>query len=145
MTKKYELVADAERFYVVEEMTIEEIAAKLKVNEKTIRFWKSEGNWETKKSQYIKAQQMFHEDLYNFARKLMSTIEDSFEKGEKVDPGRMFTFMRMLPMITKIKEYEDIVAKCKVKTKAEAKKGLSKFIINQIESEILGMDPNEAQ
>ena len=84
---------------------------------------------------------MFHEDLYNFARKLMATIEDSFEKGERVDPGRMYAFMRMLPMITKIKEYEDIVEKSK--PKKATNKGLSKDIIKQIEAEILGINPNE--
>lgn len=135
------LVADAERFYIIEQMTVEEIAEKLKVNEKTIRIWKNEGNWDLQKLQYAKSRQMFHEDLYNFARKLMATIEDSFEKGERVDPGRMYAFMRMLPMITKIKEYEDIVAKSK--NKNETKKGLSKDIIKQIESEILGINPDE--
>ena len=137
------LVADAERFYIIEQMTVEEIAEKLKVNEKTIRIWKSEGNWDLQKLQYVKSKQMFHEDLYNFARKLMATIEDSFEKGERVDPGRMYAFMRMLPMITKIKEYEDIVAKSR--TKNETRKGLSKDIIKQIESEILGINPDEPQ
>lgn len=137
------LVADAERFYIIEQMTVEEIAEKLKVNEKTIRIWKSEGNWDLQKLQYVKSKQMFHEDLYNFARKLMATIEDSFEKGERVDPGRMYAFMRMLPMITKIKEYEDIVAKSR--NKNETKKGLSKDIIRQIESEILGINPDEPQ
>jgi len=135
------LVADAERLYVIEQMTIEEIAEKLKVNEKTIRNWKNEGNWDLEKIQYVKSKQMFHEDLYNFARKLMATIEDSFEKGERVDPGRMYAFMRMLPMITKIKEYEDIVEKSK--PKKAANKGLSKDIIKQIEAEILGINPNE--
>jgi len=137
------LVADAERLYIIEQMTVEEVAERLKVNEKTIRIWKSEGNWDLQKLQYVKSKQMFHEDLYNFARKLMATIEDSFEKGEKVDPGRMYAFMRMLPMITKIKEYEDIVTKNKGKN--ETKKGLSKDIIKQIESEILGINPNESQ
>lgn len=135
------LVADAERLYVIEQMTIEEIAEKLKVNEKTIRNWKTEGNWDLEKIQYVKSKQMFHEDLYNFARKLMATIEDSFEKGERVDPGRMYAFMRMLPMITKIKEYEDIVEKSR--PKKATNKGLSKDIIKQIEAEILGINPNE--
>lgn len=143
MTKKHILIADAERLYIVEQLTIEEVAKKLGVNEKTIRTWKNEGNWDAQKQQYVKSKQMFHEDLYNFARKLMATIETSFEKGEKVDPGRMFTFMKMLPMITKIKEYEDIVVKNS--NKKEPKKGLSKDIISLIESEILGIKRDESE
>ena len=137
------LIADAERLYVIEQMTVEEIAEKLKVGEKTIRNWKSESNWDLQKHHYIQSKQMFHEDLYNFARKLMATIEDSFEKGEKVDPGRMYAFMRMLPMITKIKEYEDVVVKSK--DKYDNKKGPSKALIKQIEFEILGINPNEPE
>ena len=137
------LIADAERFYIVEQMTIEEIAAKLKVNEKTVRNWKCEGNWDAQKQQFVQSKQMFHEDLYNFARKLMATIEESFEKGEKVDPGRMYAFMKMLPMITKVKEYEDIVIINAAKK--APKKGISKDVIKLIESEILGLRPNESK
>lgn len=46
LTKKHMLVADAERLYVIEQMTVEEVVRKTKVNEKTIRIWKSEGNWD---------------------------------------------------------------------------------------------------
>ena len=137
------LIADAERFYIVDQMTIEEIASKLKVNEKTVRHWKCDGNWDAQKQQYVQSKQMFHEDLYNFARKLMATIEESFEKGEKVDPGRMYAFMKMLPMITKVKEYEDIVIINAAKK--APKKGISKDVIKLIESEILGLRPNESK
>jgi hypothetical protein len=38
---------------------------------------------------------MFHEDLFNFARKLMTSIEyDMDNNGVKVDPGRMFAFTK---------------------------------------------------
>lgn len=131
------LIADAERLYIVEQMTIEEVAEKIKVNEKTVRNWKSEGNWDVQRQKYIQSKQMFHEDLYNFARKLMTSIETAIENGEKVDPGRMFAFTKMLPMITKIKEYEDIAVK--KDAKKEPKKGLSKNVIDLIESEILGI------
>jgi len=131
------LIADAERLYIVEQMTIEEVAEKIKVNEKTVRNWKSEGNWDVQRQKYIQSKQMFHEDLYNFARKLMTSIETAIENGEKVDPGRMFAFTKMLPMITKIKEYEDIAVK--KDAKKEPKKGLSKDVIDLIESEILGI------
>jgi hypothetical protein len=142
LTKKHLLFADAETLYVIEQRTVEEISEKLKVNEKTVRNWKAEGNWDSKRIQYIKSKQMFHEDLYNFARKLMATIEDSFEKGERVDPGRLYAFMRMVPMITKIRDYEAVIAKSK--SKKENQKGLSKETVKQIESEILGIYPDEA-
>jgi uncharacterized protein YjcR len=125
--------------YVVNQMTIEEIASRSNSNERTVRRWKEEGDWDTKKSQYILSKQMFHEELYEFARKLMSGIKDDLDKGEKVDTGRMYAFIRMLPMILKVKEYEDISAK---KENKEDKKGLTQDIVALIEQEVLGLTSN---
>ncbi|MDD3012604.1 MAG: hypothetical protein PHC34_02750 [Candidatus Gastranaerophilales bacterium] len=136
MTKKHLYYSEAERMYVVSQMTIEEIASRSNSNERTVRRWKEEGDWDTKKSQFIISKQMFHEELYEFARKLMSGIKDDLDKGEKVDTGRMYAFVRMLPMILKVKEYEDISAK---KEEKEDKKGLTQDIVAIIEQEVLGL------
>lgn len=136
MTKKHLYYADAERMYVVNQMTIEEIASRSNSNERTVRRWKEEGDWDTKKNQYLLSKQMFHEELYEFARKLMNGIKDDLDSGEKVDTGRMYAFIRMLPMILKVKEYEDISAK---KESADEKKGLTQDIVAIIEQEVLGL------
>ena len=75
MTKKDTLAALAERMYVIEQMTINELASQLQVHEKTIRNWKEEFGWDKKRAQFLSSKAMFHEELYNFARKLMSSIE----------------------------------------------------------------------
>jgi len=122
--------------YVVNQMTLEEIASRINSNERTVRKWKTEGDWDTKKSQYLISKQMFHEELYEFARKLMSGIREDLENDKKVDTGRMYAFTRMLPMILKVKEYEDISLK---KEKSEDKKGLTQDIVAIIEQEVLGL------
>lgn len=127
---------EAERLYVIEQMTINEIASKLRLNEKTIRIWKNMGDWENKRRKYLKSKLSFHEELYEFSRKLMSSIKDDLENGEKVDSGRLYTFTRLLPLITKVKEYEDIAAKSDEK---ENNKGLTKDIVSLIEAEVLGI------
>lgn len=136
MSKKHLYYSEAERMYVVNQMTIEEVASRSNSNERTIRRWKEEGDWDTKRSQYLLSKQMFHEELYEFARKLMKDIRDDLDNGEKVDTGRMYAFTRMLPMILKVKEYEDISAK---KENAEEKKGLTQDIVAIIEQEVLGL------
>jgi hypothetical protein len=83
---------------------------------------------------------MFHEELYNFARKLMISIEFDIENNNKVDPGRMFAFTKMLPMINKIKEYEDELAN---KPDKAENKGITPDFVKLIETEILGMKPSE--
>ncbi len=141
MTKKEVLLENAQRLYVIEQMTIDEVAQKVDVNERTIRRWKTEHNWDSRKEQYVKTKQMFHEELYNFARKLMVSIEYDMDNNEKVDPGRMFAFTKMLPLITKIKEYEDDVSK--KGTEDAGSKELSPEFMKAINEAFLGIKSDE--
>ncbi len=141
MAKKEVLLENAQRLYVIEQMTIDEVARKVDVNERTIRRWKTEHNWDLRKEQYIKTKQMFHEELYNFARKLMVSIEYDMDNNEKVDPGRMFAFTKMLPLITKIKEYEDDVSK--KGTEDTGSKELSPEFMKAINEAFLGIKSDE--
>jgi hypothetical protein len=136
MAKKQLYFNEAERLYVVEQCTLTEIASRLRLAEKTVRLWKDEGGWEGKRMQHLKSKEAFHEELYEFARKLMKTIKEDIENGERVDPGRMYAFTRLLPLITKVKDYEDVLSK---KENEESKKGLTDDVLKIIESEILGI------
>lgn len=136
MTKKDSHFSDAERMYVVEQMTLEEIASKTDSNERTIRRWKEEGDWDSKRDRFLDSKQLFHEELYEFARELMSRIREDLASGEKVDTGRMYAFLRMLPSIMKVKEYEDVVEK---KRAEEGKRGLTPEVVREIEEKILGI------
>lgn len=136
MNSKKQYLEEAERLYVIEQMSLEEIAKRLKLNRKTVMQWKDLGDWGNKRKTYLRSKQCFHEEMYEFARKLMKDISSDIDAGEKVDVGRMYAFCRILPMFTKVKDYEDIVAK---KNKAEAPKGLTPEMIAQIQEDILGI------
>lgn len=138
MAKKQLYFSEAERLFVVEQMTIAEIASRLRLGEKTVRLWKEEGDWDVKKKQYIRSKEAFHGELYQFARKLMNSIREDIEKGEKPDAGRLYAFTRLLPLITKVKDYEDAVKK--IDPEEEKKTGgISDDVLKIIEKEILGM------
>lgn len=117
-------------------MSVDSIADKLKVNRKTILAWKEEGVWTQRRKEYLKSKQSFHEELYEFARKLMKDITADMDAGEKIDPGRMYAFCRVLPMFTKVMDYENATAK---KEPNEKPKGLTADVIAQIEEEVLGI------
>ena len=102
--------------------------------------WKDKGNWEKQKKDFLSSKQSFHHEMYEFARKLMSGIIADIEAGEKVDPGRMYAFCRIIPMFTKVKDYEDATAKKETPMKP---KGLTAELIRQIEQEVLGIVPND--
>lgn len=121
-------------------MSSEQIAERLRLNRKTVMSWKDEYAWEKRRADFLKSKQCFHEELYEFARKLMKDITADMEAGEKVDPGRMYAFCRVIPMFTKVKDYEDIVSK---KEKKDTPRGLTPDIVAQIEEEVLGITPND--
>lgn len=137
-SKKY-LINEAERMFLYEFISLEEISNRLHLNRKTVMDWKEKYGWEKRKVDFLKSKQCFHEELYEFARKLMKDISIDLDNGEKVDPGRMYAFCRIIPMFTKVKDYEDIVAK---KEKKETQKGLTPELIAQIEEEVLGITQN---
>lgn len=138
MAKSEILLANAERFYVIERMTEKEVAQQVGVHERTIRRWKKEYNWETKKDQYFQTTSLFHKEMYNFARKLMASIEYDLDNGNEVNSSRMYTFTKILPLITKIKDYEENVKKDAISKEAQ---GLTPDFVELIETEILGMKP----
>ena len=136
MNNKEYLLNEAQRLYIYDLYSIEEIADKLDLSTKTICRWKEKHDWENKKQKFLKSKQSFHEELFEFARKLMKDIMSDIDAGEKVDSGRMFAFCKILPMFVKVKDYEDIVAK---RDKKEAPSGLTADIIAKIEEDILGI------
>lgn len=140
MNNKEYLANEAERLYVYGCNTVDEVASKINVSSKTICRWKEKFDWDSKKRGYLRSKQCFHEELYEFARKLMKDISADIDAGEKVDPGRMYAFCRVIPMFTKVKDYEDGVSK---KEKAETPRGLTADTVRKIEEEVLGIIHND--
>ena len=132
------ILANAERFYVIERMTEKEVAQQVGVHERTIRRWKKEHNWDVKKDQYFQTASLFHKEMYNFARKLMISIEYDLDNGNEVNSSRMYTFAKILPLITKIKDYEEHI---KNDSNAKIPEGITPDFVELIETEILGMKP----
>jgi len=137
VSKKDVFYNEAEKLYIQDQFTISEIESRLGVCEKTIRTWKAEGNWDEKKRKYLQEKSSFHEELYSFSRTLMKKIQEDWEAGERVDAGRLYTLTRILPMITKVKDYEDIKL---TKEKNNIEKGLTEDLVKNIEKEILGIE-----
>lgn len=136
MNSKEYLYNEAERIYIYEFLTIEETAQRLNLARKTVSKWKEKGDWDNKRKTFLKSKQAFHEELYEFARKLMRDITADMDNGEKVDPGRMYAFCRVIPMFAKVKDYEDLVVRKEQKT---APKGLTPELVKRIEEEVLGI------
>ena len=139
MSKKKIYFAEAERLYVTEQYTLESIAARLGIAERTVRSWKDEGGWEEKRKQMLEQKEAFHSELYSFARALMASIKNDMENGGKTDAHKMYTFTRILPLFSKVKEYEEEVASENQKQDHDKPKGLSDEAARLIKEVIFGV------
>lgn len=135
MAKRAAYFAECERLYVIEQCTIAEIASRLRLGEKTVREWKAEGDWETKRKQYLTSKQSFHEELYEFSRDLLRSIREDMKSGTKVDAGRLYTLSKLLPNMIKVKDYEAV--KQASEKAGEKQEGLSEDVIDAMK-EFLG-------
>jgi hypothetical protein len=135
MAKKQLYFVEAERLFVIEQYTVAGIAQKLNLAERTVRLWKDEGKWDAKRIDYLKSKQAFHEELYDFCRRLMASVRDDMENKVTPNSSQLFTLGKLLPLITKVKEYEDVAAKKAPTEKA----GLTADVIKEIEAAVLGL------
>ena len=139
LSNKRYLLNESERLYIYELNSIEEIARKVNISTKTVSRWKEQFDWDHKKRMFLKSKQTFHNEMYEFARKLMTGIMADMEAGEKVDSSRMYAFCKIIPMFTKVKDYEDVMNK----KDEDRPKGLTPDLVRQIEQEVLGIVPND--
>lgn len=138
LAKKQLLFADAERLYVIDQCTMGEIASRLRIHEKTVANWKEEGDWENKRRNHLSGKQAFHEELYDFTRKLMRSISEDLDSGNKIDPGRMFAFNNLVGRLKNVKEYEDIVSQREKDAEKKGSEGLTEDVLRLIETEVFG-------
>lgn len=137
--KKQLLSETAEKLYIEKFMTLESIARQLNVNERTLRRWKADDNWDKKRSEYLKSNTTFHEDLYNFGRDLLKSIKTDMDNGEKVEAARMYAVTKIISMLKNVKNYEDKRTNKKSMPETAKQEGLSEEVIREIEEKILGI------
>lgn len=137
--KKQMLSETAANLYIEKFMTLETIAKQLNVSERTLQRWKTEGNWNEKRSEYLKSNTTFQEDLYSFGKKLLDSIMSDMSNGKKVEPSRLYTVTKIINMLKNVKTYEDsaVTKKCEMETSKSV--GLSPDVIREIEEKILGI------
>lgn len=140
MAKKALYYPEAERLYTQDLLTLDEIASRLQVSERTLRYWKEDGAWDEKKKQAVRSKQAFHEELYEFVRTLMKKIKEDLLEGNEISQSRMYAFVNLIPRIYKLKEYEEAVAEMNSKLSKEGVSEKDKIEdIQQLINEALGL------
>lgn len=135
MSKKERYFDEAQTLYVQGQHTVNEIASKLVLAEKTVRVWKAQGEWDEKRKEFLKSKSSVHSDLYEVIKSVISSVKDDLAAKQKIEASRMYFVTKALPLIIKIKDYEDLVNK---KQGAELKNVLSPEDVREVE-ELLGL------
>jgi hypothetical protein len=134
--KKQALFESAERLYIDNQLTFEEIAQKLGTCEKTVRLWADEGLWRQKRERFVQQRESLHSKLYDFTHKLIDTMTDDWADGQKVDPGRLYALARLVDRISKAQQAEGSIKMEKDKSAPRERDGLSDEAILQIEQQL---------
>ena len=66
----------------------------------------------------------------------MQSIEYDMENAEKIDPSRMFALTKMIPLVLKLKSYEDVVTKEQFD---DSSKEITPDFIKEINEQFLGI------
>ena len=117
MSKKLQFFQEAENMFIYQQLSAVEIAARLKLCEKTIRLWRKEGSWVEKRNNFMKKDLAFHEELYEFSKKLMRLINNDIDNNLRPNTGQLYTVSKSFPCLQKSR-----ITKIKLRKKINAGK-----------------------
>lgn len=109
MTKKDEYYNTAETMYIKERFTIEEIALRIPISERSLRYWMDEGSWKQKRKEHEHKTRKYHENILETVTILGDSIKEDIELGNEPSTSRINAFASLVSVLEKMKKYEDTV------------------------------------
>ncbi len=121
----------AGQYFIEYQMSVAEIARRLNISEKTLHNWKKEGNWDNKRSQFLKSQYSTNQTLYELVHLIATkAVEDFKTDGTVPDQKTLYFISAMSDKLLKLKAYEQSQAEEKLeeinKNQAENKPEINK-------------------
>jgi len=122
----------AEKMYIYDKMPLEEIGLKLNISRRTLFYWKKKYEWDRKRFETERNQEIFSGELLNFARKLMQKISKDMDNKVSTPQSEIYSLMNIL---------KNIPQNSKSKSKLPKPTGqLTPEMIEQIERNVLGIN-----
>lgn len=121
----------AGQYFIEYQMSVAEIARRLNISEKTLHNWKKEGNWDSKRTQFLKSQYSTNQTLYELVHLIATkAVEDFKTDGTVPDQKTLYFISAMSDKLLKLKAYEQSQAAEKIeeinKNQAENKPEINK-------------------
>ena len=126
----------AEKMYIYDKVPLEEIGIKLNLSRRTLFYWKKKYEWDRKRFDTERNQEIFSEELLGFARKLMQKISKDMDNKTPTPQSEIYSLMNILKNLPQIKQYENFNQKSK---QSKLTNQLTPEILEQIEREVLGL------
>jgi len=134
---KMKYYKQAEQMYVYEKQPLDVIGAKLNLSRRTLFYWKKKYEWDRKRFEAERNQELFNDELFDFARKLMSKLSADIDKDRQTAQSEIYSLMNILKNLPLVKQYE--ISKPKIK-QSKSTVQLTPDMIEQIEREVLGFE-----
>lgn len=126
----------AEKMYIYDKIPLEEIGLKLNISRRTLFYWKKKFEWDRKRFEAERNQEIFSKELLEFARKLMQKISKDMNNKTPTPQSEIYSLMKILKNIPQVKQYEISNQKTK---QPKLTCQLTPEIIEQIEREVLNL------
>lgn len=132
MAKQAIYVEEAKRLYVNEGFSLDAIVGMLnnKVSRKTLYNWKTQGDWDTKRRNYLKSTEDLQSQLVKLAQIALK------EALANPTPHNVYAVTKA---IAALKQYQGVKL-IEDETTPDQRKGLTSDIIKTIEKEVLGLE-----
>ncbi len=134
---KMKYYKQAEKMYIYDKMLLEEIGLKLNISRRTLFYWKKKYEWDRKRFETERNQEIFSEELLKLARKLMQKISKDMDNKTPTPQSEIYSLMNILKNIPQVKQYENSKQNSKQLKPTEQ---LTSKIIEQIERNVLGIE-----
>ncbi|MBR1424813.1 hypothetical protein IJ579_04540 [bacterium] len=134
---KLDKLKQAEHLYVYDNQPLDVIGAKLDLSRRTLFYWKKEYEWDKKRFEKGREQELFNRELLNFAQKIMNKISTDIDNNQQTPQAEMYSLMNILKNLPQVKQHTDSLQH---EQKQNSKNFLSPEHVRQIEREILGME-----
>lgn len=101
---KFDKLKQAEHLYVYEKQSLDVIGAKLDLSRRTLFYWKKEYEWDKKRFEKGREQELFNRELLNFAQKIMDKISNDIDYNQQTPQAEMYSLMNILKNLPQVKQ-----------------------------------------
>ena len=131
---KLDKLKQAEHLYIYEKQPLDVIGAKLDISRRTLFYWKKEYEWDKKRFEKGREQELFNRELLNFAQKIMDKISNDIDNNQQTPQAEMYSLMNILKNLPQIKTNINYP-----KVKPEKQNHMPVDIVKIVERDILGI------